>query len=470
MPRMRSMLSSIALLLAVLCGAAPAGAQTASQALAGTRSIGDAIRASDRAAAATHGLTTGPAPIHILYVHGIGQTGAGDSTMLRKAICRYGGVCQVTSLGRLYAAGAFTVGTLPPSFTYLGTPVWTSAEDWSASAPFIDRYRISGPGHVPILLDELNWWPLVYPLKCRAMIAADAHLTGPDRAEIGVCAANAQPDPAHPGRFLAWPLIPPAQAAGLEALHRHASFLNRSLKNSVLDWGFSDAVMTLGPLEQVLKAAIRELLVQSLAADHIDPAAAESDQNQTQFFFITHSLGSYLTLASLDAHRLGDVGPSLPAFRPTAEQRAAADYFSAHTAGFYFLANQIEFLEMARLQTAAPAPTPCPAATGSAPATGSAEVPAATSIHDWQCRRLAWLRAHPERPNLITPQIIAWSDPDDLLTWNVPPIAQVKVVNLHVRNPGFKLPPLLVWPTGAHDNYAENRRVLKVIFKPTPAS
>lgn len=320
------------------------------------------------------------------------------------------------------------------------------------------------------------------PSNAALMIAADAHLTGPEVSDIGVCAATAQPDPAHPGRFLAYPWIPAAQAATLEKLHRHASFLNRSLKNSVLDWGFSDAVMTLGPLDQVLKAAVRELLVQSLSAAGVDPAAdGSAGQAQPQFFFITHSLGSYLALASLDADWLGDEGRTLPEFRLTPQQRTAADYFSAHTGGFYFLANQIEFLEMARLRISPKTPArqaPCPAATtgsaapdAAASSSGTVDVPATTSIRDWQCRRHAYLQAHGQHgPALQSPQIIAWSDADDLLTWNVPDVPPVRVVNLHVRNPGFKLPPLLVWPTGAHANYAENPRILRIIFRPTPRS
>ena len=66
-----------------------------------------------------------------------------------------------------------------------------------------------------------------------------------------------------------------------------------------------------------------------------------------------------------------------------------------------------------------------------------------------------------------SPQIIAWSDPNDLLSWEVPNIEGVHVVNIPVRNGGFKIPPFLAGPTGAHDNYARNAKVLGVIFKPS---
>src|ERR1035438_7927171 len=76
---------------------------------ANTISIGDAVRTNDAEAHAhtrARGLTRTPVPqpIHILYMHGINQVGAGDSAELRKAICRYLHECTVTPLRRLYPA------------------------------------------------------------------------------------------------------------------------------------------------------------------------------------------------------------------------------------------------------------------------------------------------------------------------------------------------------------------------------
>jgi len=65
------------------------------------------------------------------------------------------------------------------------------------------------------------------------------------------------------------------------------------------------------------------------------------------------------------------------------------------------------------------------------------------------------------------PQIVAWSDPDDLLSWEVPEIEGVHVVNIPVRNSGFKIPPFIESPTSAHANYAKNREVIRLILKPS---
>jgi hypothetical protein len=66
-----------------------------------------------------------------------------------------------------------------PALLYLNIPIWTSRDKWNASAPFLDRYEITGNGDVTIILDELNWWPLVYSVKCKFLIRSDALLTGP---------------------------------------------------------------------------------------------------------------------------------------------------------------------------------------------------------------------------------------------------------------------------------------------------
>jgi hypothetical protein len=95
--------------------------------LAGTESIGDAIQDDDKAAASYQrrdntGAMAEPVegirPIHILYLHGINQVGAGDSLLLRKGICKYLGECAVTSLGRMYADGPCAVDSAPPTLAY----------------------------------------------------------------------------------------------------------------------------------------------------------------------------------------------------------------------------------------------------------------------------------------------------------------------------------------------------------------
>ena len=431
---------------------------------AGKESIGDAVQAEDKASASrSPGLTaavaqpaTSPPPIHILYVHGINQVGAGDSLPLRNGICKHLGECTVTNLGRVYADGAFAVDSDPPTLALTGKRIWKSKEEWSASAPFIDRYEMKGKGHTPILLDEFNWWPLAYPLKCRWLIARDALLTGTSKPQLSVCSTSTTPDPAHSKRYLSYQWIDYSEASELNHVKRRAKILNRSLKNGLMDWGFADAVMALGPMEDVLSAGIRELLIKSLQSPSRDGSTASATVDG-EVFFVTHSLGSYLSLIALDADLVGSDNPDLSGFQMTPEQKQAADYLSAHTAEFYFLANQIALLQLAWVSSSAEHDSdPCSD-------TGKKSIPG--SISHWRCKRDSYLS---ERASVApVPQIVAWSDPNDLLSWEVPQIDGVHVVNIRVQNPGFKLPPYLGSPTAAHANYAKNREILRMILEPS---
>ena len=433
---------------------------------AGRESIGDAVQAEDKASASrSRGRTAAvaqpmasPPPIHILYVHGINQIGAGDSLLLRKGICKYLGECTVTNLGRVYADGPFAVDSDPPTLALSGKHIWKSKDEWSASAPFIDRYEMNGKGHTPIVLDEFNWWPLAYPLKCKWLIGRDALLTGASKPQLSVCAASTTPDPAHSKRYLSYQWIENSEASELNHVKRRAKVLNRSLKNGLMDWGFADAVMALGPMGDVLSAGIRELLIKSLQPP-VKDASTPPAKVDAEVFFVTHSLGSYLSLIALDTDLLGSNNPDLSGFQMTPEQKQAADYFSAHTAEFYFLANQIALLQLAWVSSSTEHDAgPCPSASGERSVPGS--------IEHWLCKRDTYLKDGASVAPM--PQIIAWSDPNDLLSWEVPQIDGVHVVNITVRNSGFKLPPLVESPTAAHANYAKNREILRMILKPSP--
>ena len=489
-PRRRSSYlphAAVAGTLLLLCAFAPAQRAEQQNQLTGTQSVADAVQAADRSARTAppaigaHALALASrGPIHILYVHGINQVGAGDSKELRDSICKYLRECDTAPPIRIYPGGPFAVGTPPPDLAYMGVRIWNTAEQWSASAPFIDRYRISGGGHTPIVVDEVNWWPIVYPLKCQWMIARDAALTGPYRDLIQDCNAPTQSDPANQGRYTAWQWIPNGEARRLLAFHRHAAFINRDFKNTLMDWGFSDAAMALGPIEQIVTAGIRQLLAASLSAEGVDAKMAGPDE---KIFFVTHSLGSYLSLAALDPESSESTGEPLAQFAPAEDGTNAASYVAARTVGFYFLANQIELLELARMAPASQAAAPgSPAADPAGladPLDGhcpselvnrqpSAAWPSSRAILHWQSVRDEYVKAHD--PGASRPQIIAWSDPNDLLSWNVPCMAAVRVVNLRVRNSAFAIPFLFVDPAAVHANYARNKKVFRVIFSPAPHS
>ena len=68
-------------------------------------------------------------------------------------------------------------------------------------------------------------------------------------------------------------------------------------------------------------------------------------------------------------------------------------------------------------------------------------------------------------------KIIAWSDPGDVLTWLVPNLRSVTdsellVENHRVKN-AFRWFGLFEAPYAAHNNYASNKRVIRVMLKQT---
>lgn len=430
--------------------------------LAHTQSVGDLVQSEQAAKAlpVTRGHSNDLfAPIHILYIHGINQIGPGDSIPLRKSICKYLNKCTVTNVRRVYVdSGAFATDGPWPELLYLNTPIWTSHDEWNASAPFIDRYQITGSGKVTIVLDELNWWPLVYAVKCKFLIKSDALLTGPAKGLLNVCRPEeTKPDPASPEHFLEYQWLSSSDLAGIQGKPRHADVMNRNLKSGLMDWGFGDAVLALGPMRDILASGIRQMMVRSLELSGIDLESTKPDDNGSPTFFITHSLGSYLVLDALDTGILGPRQTELASFSITPKEKLAVDYLSEHTVGFYFLANQVALLGLARLSLKSAADG------GAPPPTESVETPA-SGISRWVSMRETYLEHR--SPAAPAPQIIAFSDASDLLTWSVPEIAGVRVVNIPVRNSGFKIPPFLDGPVGAHGNYATDMTVFRTIFEP----
>ena len=63
------------------------------------------------------------------------------------------------------------------------------------------------------------------------------------------------------------------------------------------------------------------------------------------------------------------------------------------------------------------------------------------------------------------PQVVAWSDSSDLLSWYVPDIQGVNVVNLYAKN-AFRWFGLIEGPLAAHDKYASNKAVIRALFSP----
>jgi hypothetical protein len=455
-------------------------APEAKDALKALSSIGDALDAPDH-----H-------PVHILYVHGIAQVGAGDSSLLRTSICRKLNLCEPgdwRNAGVEFAdRGEFADGVQPPELDYIGNPVWRSPEEWHASAPFVVHWTVHLRNHPSVLvLDEINWWPVILSLKCRQIVAAEVRLSGPDRYLIQVCSQKSAQEPDGSGRFFPW--IDADEASRLEAVRPRGVLVNRTLKGSLVDWGLSDVLLATGPMGGILRDGIRQLMAKSAAFDPdlstgANPAAASGRYDwraqlqrppalDREFIGVTHSLGGYLLFNALDTGTANSADPRLAAAESQrlAAENSAVQYIFGRMSLIYLFANQLQELEIANLEEA---PSTLPSqlkSRGLEPLPPPPTNPAAnfrSLVNHWQELQADFQAAlHPNdeaaRQKL---QLVAWSDPSDVLTWRVPRIGNVDVVNLYVQNARHWF-WLFESPNAAHGDYAENKSILHVMFDNT---
>jgi hypothetical protein len=476
-----------ALILLGIGSAIAAQARVAAEsnnALATLTSIGDALNAPDH-----H-------PVHILYVHGIDQVGAGDSALLRTSICNKLNLCTPgdwKNAGVEFAdKGEFADGAPPPALMYLGSPVWKNQEEWHASAPFVVHWEIHLRRHTAaLILDEINWWPAVLALKCRHIVASEAYLAGPDKHLINVCSEKTAQEPDGQGRFFPW--ITADEAGELAAVRPRGVLVNRKLKASLVDWGLSDVLLTTGPMSGILRDGMRQLMAKSAAFDPNATGAANAGDAQErynwraqlnsgvkldqEFIGVTHSLGGYLLFNVLTTENADAADPQVAAAEAqrVAAENSAMQYIFGRMSLVYLLANQLEMLEITNLEVG---PVNLPSAfssRGLAPPPPPPPInPAAnfrSLVDHWQDLQTEFQTAlHPNgaaaRQKL---QVVAWSDPSDGLTWRVPRIGNVNVVNLYMQNA-----PHWFWlfesPSKAHSDYAENKDILRVMFNDTAAS
>ena len=209
--------------------------------------------------------------IHIFYIHGIASDGPDDfdSLTLRKTICNYLKDCTTpagTQIGPWDYAdqGEFQSDAPVPPLKYMDDPVWMNAEEWRAAAPYAIHFQLARSGDSTLYVDSLNWWPLTFALKCRQIVASDAELVAPSKQRIELCSRR-QPNPDVPSRFKSYDWISKDEAARLLKLPSKGAHANRTMKNGLMDWGFSDAVMALGPLRPYIQNALRQLILKSLA-------------------------------------------------------------------------------------------------------------------------------------------------------------------------------------------------------------
>jgi hypothetical protein len=293
----------------------------------------------------------------------------------------------------------------------------------------------------------VNWWPLLFPLKCRFLLLPDANLSGADLTDLGFCAKADSP-------FYAW--IDSAQLDSIRSsrpISGGGAIVNAALKQQIMNWGLSDAVMAVGPLQKYFRRAMNAAF--DYAGQYDGKSVGEQD-----FAVISESLGSFVVLDAFATPEAAFASAN------NTVKPASSGVHDVLTQTFYlhFFANQFAMLELARIEGLEHSTITM----GSAASTSSSQ---STSSSASPLRALrTWAHDKSQSPNRAEleragkyAQIIAFSDPSDMLTFDVPAIANSKVVNLHDRN-SFRWFGLVENPSKAHTGHSSNPDVLKTMF------
>ena len=141
---------------------------------------------------------------------------------------------------------------------------------------------------------------------------------------------------------------------------------------------------------------------------------------------------------------------------------AAANYIFERTSLVYFFANQIPLLELATMETHVSGP----AATEQGKAQSEAKGTMSAEMKKWNTLRRSFGKkpSGEEEPATRPRQVVAWSDPSDLLTWRIPEMKGLMIDNLYVRNTFWRW--IVARPIAAHVNYDRNRDVIRVMMSP----
>ena len=317
--------------------------------------------------------------------------------------------------------------------------------------PFYISYKLSSR-NVTADVYELNYWPLLVFAKCKTLVRTEEKLNTSPR-NTKKCK-----------KLLKVPLFDSdEQSSGGAAL-------NVLVKELLFEWGFADAVLTLGAIGDVNSQAVLNLL--QIVRDEGD--------NSTPMAIMAASLGGYVLTDALvnkwieevpeaDAAELMEMMTQLPFSTEgedgeTYQQRMEAmmqpviekvDGVIANTQ-IYFFANQISLLSLADISLAQ---------------TGIVD-------NDKREQRAAILTLFGER--LDFKQIVAFNEYSDLLTYYLPdafrkleiltegdtgPTTQtIPAINVNLQFAGQFL-GIAANPITAHTGYWTNDRVIKTILE-----
>ena len=223
-----------------------------------------------------------------------------------------------------------------------------------------------------------------------------------------------------------------------------------------IDDKLADAVLYGGTYrDKVIRPSVQAALCLVASRDH--KTCAPGDY-QDPTVIITHSLGGYMLMDAIADELRGT----------NCQGGGAAEEIFENTPVIYMMANQLALLDLSTLHRDPDAPKP--RIPESAPATNHF---AQCWIAARRARALREGRSSGSDEKKPLSQVVAFSDPNDILSWRLEPRnlklpkpvwGEVAVTNVYMSNNEFSIPGLISDPVNAHVGYFVNPTVMDMLI------
>lgn len=254
-------------------------------------------------------------------------------------------------------------------------------------------------------------------------------------------------------------------------LSKKRAWLNKSLREGLVDDGFSDALAYAGKAGERIRNVVRKAICYSMSGKLSDNDACDLGTDNHRFAFITHSLGSRVVFDALHVGEEEKAKATIMAEKNNnyslMQKHEAIESVSAKTVAIYMLANQLPLLEMAGVSGAADRKSGAAGTqafiNGEAVAVqGSGLIGRFLQDRSDALDKVPMLKKMEKTPFSIA----AFSDPNDLLSYSLRTSGMIKrpdveVADVWVRNAiNFVV---FANPNAAHQDYWKNNDVIELL-------
>ena len=311
--------------------------------------------------------------------------------------------------------------------------------------------------------------PLVIP---RPRLIAPTGAPAPAKLYTYAFARSAARNPALKVSFLLWsPLTAEIKSKRLNELGAPPRQAFAQAAKDFINDKFGDVVLYSGSYrDTVLRPAVEAALCYVVeGTPSRDGRDCRHGDYQEPTVLITHSMGGYMLMDAIDDELTrGRASGAI-------DENSAAAKIVGQTESIFMLANQLALLDLTTLTS-----YPSPAASSSRPLGFRSSAGQARrlmrnfALHWAQLRLKSHRRRRDDQPGIpVSPeQIVAFSDPDDILSWLVTKddlglpqtdASGVLLTNVYASNGEFQIPSTFSDPVKAHTGYFDNPAVIDLL-------